>query len=65
MIGLLTVGLIGNPFFLLALLAGPVGRLMAAHVPRQPQIEATIHSARGSSQTETQPSAPARSAACG
>lgn len=33
MIGLLTAGLIGNLFFLPALLAGPLGRLIAAHVP--------------------------------
>jgi uncharacterized protein len=32
MIGLLTVGLIGNLFFLPALLAGPLGRFIAAHV---------------------------------
>ncbi len=43
MIGLLTVGLIGNLFFLPALLAGPLGRLIAAHVPRRPQLEATTH----------------------
>jgi uncharacterized protein len=36
MIGLLTVGLIGNLFFLPALLAGPLGRLIAAHVRREP-----------------------------
>jgi predicted RND superfamily exporter protein len=36
MIGLLTVGLIGNLFFLPALLAGPLGRLIARHVHRQP-----------------------------
>jgi predicted RND superfamily exporter protein len=35
MIGLLTVGLIGNLFFLPALLAGPLGRLIAAHVPKK------------------------------
>jgi uncharacterized protein len=35
MIGLLTVGLIGNLFFLPALLAGPLGRLVAAHMPRR------------------------------
>jgi uncharacterized protein len=35
MIGLLTVGLIGNLFFLPALLAGPLGRLIAAHVRRK------------------------------
>jgi predicted RND superfamily exporter protein len=40
MIGLLTVGLIGNLFFLPALLAGPLGRLMAAHVRRRPEPEA-------------------------
>ena len=52
MIGLLTVGLIGNLFFLPALLAGPLGRLIAAHVPRRPQLEPTTHTMRESSQTE-------------
>jgi predicted RND superfamily exporter protein len=37
MISLLTIGLIGNLFFLPALLAGPLGRLIAAHAPRKPQ----------------------------
>jgi predicted RND superfamily exporter protein len=41
MIGLLTVGLVGNLFFLPALLAGPLGRLMAANVRRRGQAEAT------------------------
>src|SRR4029079_12579908 len=36
MIGLLTVGLIGNLFFLPTPLAVPLGRLIAAHVHRQP-----------------------------
>jgi predicted RND superfamily exporter protein len=36
MIGLLTVGLIGNLVFLPALLAGQLGRLIARHVRRQP-----------------------------
>jgi uncharacterized protein len=36
MIGLLTVGLIGNLFFLPALLAGPLGVLIAKHVIRKP-----------------------------
>jgi len=40
MIGLLTVGLIGNLFFLPALLAGPLGRLIAAHVRRKRPDEA-------------------------
>lgn len=35
MIGLLTVGLIGNLFLLPALLAGPLGSLIAAHIKRQ------------------------------
>jgi predicted RND superfamily exporter protein len=35
MIGLLTVGLAGNLFFLPALLAGPLGRLIAARTPRK------------------------------
>jgi len=35
MIGLLTVGLAGNLLFLPALLAGPLGRLIAARVPRE------------------------------
>ncbi len=39
MIGLLTAGLIGNLYFLPALLAGPLGRLIAAHVPRLPKPE--------------------------
>ena len=39
MIGLLTVGLIGNLFFLPALLAGPLGRLIARHIRRQPLPE--------------------------
>jgi hypothetical protein len=39
MIGLLTAGLIGNLYFLPALLAGPLGRLIAAHVPRPPKPE--------------------------
>ncbi|HEY2410693.1 MAG TPA: MMPL family transporter [Pirellulaceae bacterium] len=39
MIGLLTVGLIGNLFFLPALLAGPLGVLIAQHVRRQPSPE--------------------------
>jgi hypothetical protein len=36
MISLLTVGLVGNLFFLPALLAGPLGRLIASHVPKKP-----------------------------
>src|SRR6185369_2384433 len=35
MIGLLTVGLAGNLLFLPALLAGPLGRLIAARTPRK------------------------------
>ncbi len=42
MIGLLTAGLVGNLFFLPALLAGPLGRLIAAHVPRQPPAEVIV-----------------------
>lgn len=40
MIGLLTVGLIGNLFFLPALLAGPLGRLIAAHVQAKSPVTA-------------------------
>jgi predicted RND superfamily exporter protein len=40
MIGLLTVGLVGNLFFLPALLVGPLGRLIASHVRRGPPAEA-------------------------
>jgi uncharacterized protein len=36
MIGLLTVGLAGNLLFLPSLLAGPLGRIIAASVPRPP-----------------------------
>jgi len=39
MIGLLSIGLVGNLFFLPALLAGPLGRLIAAHVPQVPQSQ--------------------------
>lgn len=48
MIGLLTVGLIGNLFFLPALLAGPLGRFIAAHVPPKPEtlVEHAIVSTR-------------------
>jgi hypothetical protein len=42
MIGLLTVGLAGNLIFLPALLAGPLGRLIAAHVPRRPPLEPAL-----------------------
>jgi predicted RND superfamily exporter protein len=52
MIGLLTVGLIGNLFFLPALLAGPLGRLIAVHVPRRPQLQTADHHGDESSQSE-------------
>jgi uncharacterized protein len=52
MIGLLTVGLIGNLFFLPALLTGPLGRLIGAHMPRRTQLEATTHTVPEGSQAE-------------
>jgi predicted RND superfamily exporter protein len=39
MIGLLTIGLIGNLFFLPSLLAGPLGALIASHARQQPAPE--------------------------
>jgi predicted RND superfamily exporter protein len=39
MIGLLTVGLIGNLIFLPALLAGPIGRLIAAPIRKRQQVD--------------------------
>jgi hypothetical protein len=39
MLALLTVGLAGNLLFLPALLAGPLGRILAAHVPQEPGPE--------------------------
>lgn len=43
MIGLLTVGLIGNLIFLPALLAGPIGRMIAEPIRKRQQVDA--HSA--------------------
>jgi predicted RND superfamily exporter protein len=42
MIGLLTVGLVGNLFFLPALLAGPLGRLIASHVRRRAALAPAV-----------------------
>jgi hypothetical protein len=41
MIGLLTVGLAGNLLFLPALLAGPLGRIIASSVRRKSEADDT------------------------
>lgn len=62
MIALLTAGLIGNVVFLPALLAGPLGHVIAGHIRRRQAAEQPADAEAGTEELEAEPLVPGRRA---